>query len=685
MAASSKEQPHNNYPLLFSPLDLGHTEIKNRIIMGSMHTSLEEAPNGFERLAAYFVERAKGGVGMIITGGISPNEEGAGIQGGAKLSNAEECAKHKIVTEAVHEAAPEVKICLQILHSGRYAINQASVAPSPIKSRINPFKPHELSEAEIWEHIDDFAHCAALAKEAGYDGIEIIGSAGYLISEFLLPITNQRTDAWGGSYENRMRFAIEVAKQVRQRVGKEFIFIYRIAAMELLDQGSSWDEVVMLAKAIEKYVSVISTHFTWHEARVPTIATMVPRRCFTSVTGRLRKELNIPLITSNRINTPEVAEQVLEDGDADIVSMARPMLADPEFANKAFENREAEINTCIACNQACLDHVFMGQVVSCLVNPRACHETELNITPTDIPKRIAVVGAGPGGLAFATTAAQRGHEVTLYEANDKIGGQFNIAAKIPGKEEFVETIRYFKTQLALLQVTVNLNHPVTSKELVQGNFDEIVIATGIRPRTPEIEGINHPKVISYLDAIRDDKPVGDKVAIIGAGGIGFDTAHYVSHQGQSSALNIDIFAKEWGIDFKNHPRGGVAGIAPQVHPSPREIYLLQRKTSPVGKNLGRTTGWTHKLYLERKGVKMWNACEYQKIDDQGLHLRHYNEDIVLDVDTVIVCAGQEPNRNLYIQLVEQGLSPKLVGGADVAAELDAKRAIDQGTRLASNC
>jgi len=674
---------HANYPLLFSALDLGHTRLKNRILMGSMHTSLEEAPNGFERMAVYFAERAKGGVGMIITGGISPNTVGAQYSGGAKLSTEEEVRKHKIITDAVHAADPDVKICMQILHNGRYSYHNESVAPSPVKSRINPFMPHELSEEQIWQQIHDFGQCAALAKEAGYDGIEIIGSAGYLISEFLLPLTNHRTDQWGGSYENRMRFAIEVAKYVRERVGKDFIFVYRIAAMELLDGGSSWDEVVTLAKEIQKYASIISTHFTWHEARVPTLATMVPRRCFTSVTGRLRKELSIPLITSNRINMPQVAEQVLQDGDADIVSMARPMLADAEFSKKAFEGREDEINTCIACNQACLDHAFTGRIVSCLVNPRACHETELTYVKTHQPKKIAVVGAGPAGLAYANVAAERGHTVTLFDKADKIGGQFNIAARVPGKEEFVETLRYFNRQLELNNVTVKLNHSVSVAELVAADFDEIILATGIVPRTPAIEGIHHRKVASYLDVLTGRKQIGKKVAVIGAGGIGFDVAHYLSHAGPSSALSIDAFAEEWGIDFKNHPRGGVTGIEPHVHASPREIWLLQRKSTPVGKDLGRTTGWTHKLYLERKGVQMWNGCEYQKIDDAGLHLVMNGKPYLLEVDNVVICAGQEPLRELQDGLVAAGKQVTLVGGADVAAELDAKRAINQASRLAA--
>ncbi len=674
---------HSRYPRLFSPLDLGHTTLKNRILMGSMHTFLEEAPNGFDRMAVYFAERAKGGVGMIMTGGFAPNLVGSPMPGSAKLSTAEECQQHKRVTDAVHQVDEDVKICMQILHNGRYAYHPQSVAPSPIKSRINPFVPHELTEQEIWEQIEDFARCAALAREAGYDGIEIIGSAGYLISEFLVTRTNLRKDEWGGSYQNRMRFPVEVARKVRERVGDDFIFVYRIAAMELLEDGSSWEEVVTLAKAIQPYASIISTHFTWHEARVPTLASMVPRRCFSSVTGRLRKELDIPLITSNRINMPDVAEQVLADGDADIVSMARPMLADPEFARKAFEGREDEINTCIACNQACMDHAFSGKIVSCLVNPRACHETEITLSPCRSPKRVAVVGAGPAGLALATTAAQRGHKVTLFEADQRIGGQFNIAASIPGKEEFVETIRYFKKQLQLHQVQVKLNHRATAEELLRSHYDEIVLATGITPRTPDITGIDHAKVISYLELLTGQKQAGKRVAIIGAGGIGFDVAHLLTHSGPSSARSIELFAKEWGIDFINHPRGGVKGVEPEVPPSPRQVWLLQRKPSGVGKNLGRTTGWTHRLYLQRKGVQMWNECDYQRIDDEGLHLLRHGKHQLLEVDSVVVCAGQEPLRDLYDALKSSATPIHLIGGAFEAAELDAKRAIDQAVRLAA--
>ncbi len=672
------------FPRLFAPLDLGFTRLKNRILMGSMHTMLEEMPGGFERMAAYFSERAAGGVGMIITGGISPNEVGLPTPGLAKLSTQEEARQHRLVTERVHATAPDCKICMQILHVGRYAYHPHLVAPSPIRARISPCVPNELSEAQIWEQIGDFVNCAVLAQEAGYDGVEVIGSAGYLISEFLVTHTNHRTDSWGGSYENRMRFPLEIIRRIRQAVGAEFILIYRIAAMELLENGSSWEEVVTLAKAIEQAgATIISTHFTWHEARVPTLATMVPRAAFTGVTARLRKELSIPVITSNRINMPDVAEQVLADERADIVSMARPMLADPEFANKARDNRVDEINTCIACNQACLDHAFSGKLTSCLVNPRACYETELNFLPVKFARRIAVVGAGPAGMAFAVHAAGRGHHVTLFESAEEIGGQFNVAKRIPGKEEFSETLRYFRRQIELTGVELKLNHRVTTDELIAGEFDEIVLATGVMPRTPAIDGIGHPCVIGYLDAILGRKPVGKKVAIIGAGGIGFDVAELISHQGVSSALSLEVFAREWGVDFEHHPRGGVAGVTPRVEKADREIWLLQRKTTPIGAGLGRTTGWTHKILLERRDVKMLNGVEYQRIDDEGLHLTIAGQPQTLAVDTVIVCAGQEPLRELQAGLEAAGHKVHLIGGADVAAELDAKRAINQASWLAA--
>ncbi|MCB9998822.1 MAG: NADPH-dependent 2,4-dienoyl-CoA reductase [Methylobacteriaceae bacterium] len=671
---------HSRYPLLFSPLDIGVTTLKNRALMGSMHTGLEEAENGFAKQAAFFAERAKNGVGMIITGGIPPNFEGGGR--GSKLSEPHEVAEHRLVTEAVHAADPDVKICMQILHTGPLAKTSECVAPSAVKSRIGAYMPNALTAEGIEKQLRDFANCAALAKEAGYDGVEIIGSAGYLISTFLVEKTNLRTDEWGGPFENRMRFAVEVVHRVRKAVGPDFIIVFRISAMDMLQGGLAWEEVVQLGKAIvAEGVNVVSTHFCWHEALVPTIATMVPRAAFTQVTGRLRKELGVPMITSNRINMPHVAEDVLARGDGDIVSMARPMLADAELVKKAFEGREDEINTCIACNQACLDHTFNGKLVSCLVNPRACHETELNYLPTNMPKKIAVVGAGPAGLAFSITAAERGHKVTLFEANSDIGGQFNLARKIPGKEEFDETIRYFRRMIALRGVDLRLNTRVDADAL--SGFDEVIVATGIEPRTPQIPGIDHPKVVGYMDAILGKKPIGQKVAIMGAGGIGFDVAELVSHAGVSAALDIDVFAREWGIDFKNHPRGGVTGVEPHVETSGREVTLMQRKTDALGRNLGRTTGWTHRLSLQRRGVKMVGGVDYLKIDDAGLHTTVNGEPKLFHVDTIIVCAGQTSMRKLYDDLQARGLKAAIVGGAYEAAELDAKRAIDQACRLAA--
>jgi len=671
----------DRYPLLFSPLDLGFTRLKNRALMGSMHTGLEDVPGGFERQAAFFAERARGGVGMIITGGIPPNEEAGG---GAKLSNPEEAAQHRIVTEAVHAADPDVKICMQILHTGPLAGTPACVAPSAVRSRIGRYVPNELDEAGIEKQLADFATCAAMARLAGYDGVEIIGSAGYLLSTFLVEKTNQRTDRWGGSFENRMRFPVEVVRRVRAAVGDDFIVIFRIAAMDMLEGGMAWDEVVTLAKAVEAAgANIISTHFTWHEAQVPTIATMVPRAAFTQVTGRLRAELTVPMITSNRINMPDVAEAVLARGDADIVSMARPMLADPDLVLKAAEGREDEINTCIACNQACLDHTFTGQLVSCLVNPRACRETELTYAPAAAPKRLAVVGAGPAGLAYATVAALRGHKVTLFDAAADIGGQFNLARRIPGKEEFDETLRYYRRMIEVLGVDLRLNTRVDPATLKADGFDEVIVATGIEPRRPQLEGIDHPKVVGYIDAILGRKPIGQRVAIMGAGGIGFDVAELITHSGPSAALDIDVFAREWGVDFKNHPRGGVTGVTPVVASSGREVTLLQRKTDAVGKGLGRTTGWTHRLTLVRRGVRMISGVEYLRIDDAGLHTLVAGEPRLFEVDTVIVCAGQLPLRGLYDDLQQQGVKASLVGGAFEAAELDAKRAIDQASRLAA--
>jgi 2,4-dienoyl-CoA reductase (NADPH2) len=669
------------YPHVFSPLQIGPHRLKNRILMGSMHTGLEDVENAGERLAAYFVERVKGGVGMIITGGIAPHAA-AGI--GAKLSEPSEVAMHRHVTDAVHAADPEVKICMQILHTGPLAHTPELVAPSPVKSRIGAFVPRELDEAGIEEQIAAFANCAALAQQAGYDGVEIIGSAGYLISTFLVERTNLRTDRWGGSWENRMRFPIEVVRRVRAAVGPDFMLIFRIAAMDMLQGGLSWEEVVSLAKALEaEGVDVISTHFCWHESFVPTIATMVPRAAFAQVTGRLRKELSIPTITSNRINMPDVAEAVLARGDADLVSMARPMLADAELVNKALQGREDEINTCIGCNQACLDHTFSGKMTSCLVNARACRETELNLLPVTARRRIAVVGAGPAGLACATLSAERGHDVTLYDQASEIGGQFNLAKRIPGKEEFYETLRYFNRMIEVHGVKLKLGQRVDPETLKAEGFDEVVVATGIEPRQLDIPGHDHPKAVSYIDVIAGRAKVGQKVAIIGAGGIGFDVAELITHKGTSAALDIDIFAREWGIDFENHPRGGVTGIEPQVENNGRDVTLLQRKSTAVGRNLGRTTGWTHRMTLQRRGVKMVGGVDYVKIDDQGLHTLISGEPVLFEADTVIICAGQTPARALYDELAGSGQPAQLIGGAYEAAELDAKRAIKQATELAA--
>ena len=672
---------HSVYPNLFSPLDLGFTSIKNRVLMGSMHTGLEEAENGFPRLAEYFAERARGGVGMMITGGISPNVEGGW---GAKLSTPEEAEDHRLVTNAVHAVDPDIKICMQILHAGPLAHTPACVAPSAIPSRIARMVPNELDEEGVQKQIDDHVQCAKMAQLAGYDGVEIIGSAGYLLSTFLVEKTNQRDDQWGGSYENRMRFPLEIMSRCRAEVGENFILIFRIAAMDMLQGGMSWDEVVLLAKEMEKAgATIISTHFTWHESTVPTIATMVPRAAFAGVTGRLRKEITIPTITSNRINMPDVAEQVLVDGHADIVSMARPMLADAELVNKAFEGREDEINTCIACNQACLDHTFGGKSVSCLVNPRAAHETLLNYRITASPKKIAVIGAGPAGMSYATVAAQRGHHVSLFDAATEIGGQFNLAKQVPGKEEFYETLRYYKRMLEIHNVDVHLNTMVSAEQLKQDDFDHVVVATGITPRTPEIEGIDHPSVVSYIDVIRGNCEVGKRVAVMGAGGIGFDVSELIMHSGVSGALDRDVFAKEWGIDFENHPRGGVTGVKPEIAKADREVYLLQRKSSPVGRGLGKTTGWTHRISLAQRGVKMLNGLEYHKIDDQGLHISTDGMPSVLEVDTVIVCAGQLPKRGLFDEITAMGLDASLIGGAFEASELDAKAAINQASYLAA--
>ena len=670
---------HSIYPHLLAPLDLGFTTLKNRVLMGSMHTGLEEVANGHERMAAYFGERAKGGVGLIVTGGIGPNTEGGTHPNTKMLVTEDDIAGHKQITDSVHEHGG--KICMQILHTGRYAYSPDQVAPSAIKSPINPFTPRALTDEEVYKQIDDFVFTSVQAQKAGYDGVEIMGSEGYFLNQFIAARTNQREDDWGGSYENRIRLPIEVVRRVREAVGEHFIIIFRLSMLDLVDGGSTAEEVIQLGKAVEKAgATIINTGIGWHEAQIPTIATKVPRAAFTWVTARFRKELSVPVITSNRINTPEVAEEVLARGDADMVSMARPFLADPDFVIKAQENRADEINTCIGCNQACLDHVFGGVMTSCLVNPRACHETELYITATTNVKKIAVVGAGPAGLSAATTAASRGHQVTLFDSASEIGGQFNIAKQIPGKEEFFETLRYYGRQIELTGVDLQLNRRVTSEQLNNGGFDEVIIATGISPRMPAIEGINHPKVMDYLDVIGAKKSVGQKVAIIGAGGIGFDTAEYITHSGESTSQNIPAFMKEWGIDMTFGSRSGIEGVTAQPEPSPREVYLLQRKTTRVGKGLGKTTGWIHRAGLVMKGVRMMPGCDYSHIDDQGLHITVGDNTQILDVDTIIICAGQDPLRELVDGL---NLPHHLIGGADEAGELDAKRAIDQGTRLAA--
>jgi 2,4-dienoyl-CoA reductase (NADPH2) len=669
--------PQNSYPHLLAPLDLGFTTLKNRVLMGSMHTGLEEALRGFTRLAAFYAERARGGVGLIVTGGISPNQEGVVMPGAAALEDAAHAGKHREITDAVHREGG--KIALQILHTGRYAYHRGAVAPSDVQAPISPARPREMSEADILRTIADYANCAKLAQFAGYDGVEVMGSEGYLINQFIALQTNFRSDDWGGSFEHRSRFAVETVRAVRAACGENFIIIFRLSMLDLVEGGSTWDEIVALAKAIEAAgATLINTGIGWHEARIPTIATMVPRAAFAWVTRRLMGQVKIPLITTNRINTPEVAENVIATGCADMVSMARPFLADAEFVNKAAAGRGDEINTCIACNQACLDHIFNGQLTSCLVNPRACHETELLNIKTDTPKKIAVIGAGPAGMACAATAAERGHQVTLFDAAPVIGGQFNIARRIPGKEEFSETLRYFKRRLEIAGVSLKLGQHVEAGVLI--HFDHVVLATGIVPRRLEIPGIEHRKVISYIDLIEGRKTAGASVAVIGAGGIGFDVGEFLTHahDGQDE---LKRFQSEWGIDTEFKARGGLK--AAQDTPAPRQVWLLQRKASKVGDGLAKTTGWIRRTLLKKRGVVMLSGVSYERIDDAGLHICIDGKQQCLPVDTIVICAGQVPRRELVAGLQAAGVPMSLIGGADVATELDAKRAIDQGTRLAA--
>ncbi|MCY4180550.1 MAG: NADPH-dependent 2,4-dienoyl-CoA reductase [Litoreibacter sp.] len=670
------------YPHLLAPLDLGFTTLKNRVLMGSMHTGLEETKD-WNRVAEFYAERARGQVSLMVTGGMAPNREGGVFPGAAGLFSDEDIANHRIVTDRVHAAGG--KIAMQILHAGRYAYSPECVAPSAVKSPISPFPPKELDEAGIEKQIADIATAAARAREAGYDGVEVMGSEGYFLNQFLVTHTNKREDRWGGSYENRMRLPIEVVKRVRAAVGEDFIVIYRLSMIDLIPNGSTWEEVVQLAREIEKAgATIINTGIGWHEARIPTIATSVPRRAFTWVTKKLMGEVSIPVITSNRINTPEVGEQVLADGCADMVSMARPFLADPDFVAKAMAEKSAQIAPCIACNQACLDHTFSGKISSCLVNPRACYETELQISPSDAPKTIAVVGAGPAGLSAALTASERGHQVTLFDRAHEIGGQLNMAKQVPGKEEFWGLVDWYRTMLENSSVTLHLETEVTADDLA--GFDEVVIATGVLPRNPEIPGQDEPHVVSYRELLQGKIEAGERVAIVGAGGIGFDVAEFLVTE-ESPTEDLDAWLSEWGVTDPGTERGGLVPTGPQPEKPARKVTLLQRKSEKLGRRLGKTTGWIHRAALKLKQVEMVGGVNYERIDSAGLHVSDgeaRENPRVIEADTIVLCAGQISERNLADLLIEKGIEPHIIGGADVAAELDAKRAIDQGTRLAAS-
>ncbi len=669
------------YPHLLAPLDLGFTTLKNRVLMGSMHTGLEETKD-WNRVAEFYATRARGGVALMVTGGMAPNKEGGVFPGAAGLFNEDDIANHKIVTDRVHEAGG--KIAMQILHAGRYAYSPECVSASAVKSPISPFPPKELDADGIEKQISDMVTAATRAQEAGYDGVEVMGSEGYFLNQFLVTHTNKRDDAWGGSYENRMRLPVEVVRRVREAVGSDFIVIYRLSMIDLIPNGSTWAEVVQLAKAVEAAgATIINTGIGWHEARIPTIATSVPRRAFSWVTKKLMGEVKVPIITSNRINTPDVAEGVLADGCADMVSMARPFLADPDFVAKAAAGDAAKIAPCIACNQACLDHTFSGKMSTCLVNPRACYETELVVTKSTSPKSVAVVGAGPAGLAAALTAAEAGHDVTIFDKASEIGGQLNMAKQVPGKEEFWGLVDYYRTSVADAGITVRLETTADADALA--DFDEVIIATGVIPRDPAISGQDGPNVLSYIDVLRGKAPVGDKVAVIGAGGIGFDVAEFLV-TGDSPTEDLDAWLEEWGVGDPENVRGGVRVEGPKPDAPVREVTLLQRKAQKLGKNLGKTTGWIHRAGLQMKDVKMIGGVNYEKIDADGLHVSYgeaRENPSVIAVDTIVLCAGQVPERSLADDLMAKGQQVHIIGGADVAAELDAKRAIDQGTRLAA--